>query len=87
MKYAFIELLCIIAVIVISVFIAGVIHSYGYETIAYLTGIILFVILVYITVIVFEFKEGDDWLMSNVLNELLVKKLDDAAILPSKGSK
>ena len=60
MKYAFIELLCIIAVIVISVFIAGVIYSYGYKTISYLTGIILFVILVYITVIVFEFKEGDD---------------------------
>ena len=60
MKYTFIELLCIIAVIVISVFIAGIIYSHGYETIAYLTGIILFVILVYITVIVFEFKEGDD---------------------------
>lgn len=60
MKYAFIELLCIIAVIVISVFIAGIIYSHGYETIAYLTGIILFVIFVYITVIVFEFKEGDD---------------------------
>ena len=60
MKYAFMELLCIIAVIVISVFIAGVIYSYGYKTIVYLTGIILFVILVYITVIVFEFKEGDD---------------------------
>ena len=60
MKYAFMELLCIIAVIVISIFIAGVIYSYGYKTIAYLTGIILFVIFVYITVIVFEFKEGDD---------------------------
>ena len=60
MKYAFIELLCIIAVIVISVFISGIIYLHGYETIAYLTGIILFVILVYITVIVFEFKEGDD---------------------------
>ena len=60
MKYAFMELLCIIAVIVISVFIAGIIYSHGYETTAYLTGIILFVILVYITVIVFEFKEGDD---------------------------
>ena len=60
MKYAFIELLCIIAVIVIAVFIAGIIYSHGYETIAYLTGIILFVIFVYITVIVFEFKEGDD---------------------------